>query len=185
VVALQGGKKVLISVNQRLKSNLSFYLMSYFRSYYLQNKERILANNIRYYYEHKEQRKVYHSQNYQEHKPSLLEYQKKYNKEHKKEYNTYQLSYYYNKIKNDPEKVKKRKEYQKSYRRKIAEPSVHERQIKRTELLMTKMLRELLKKVPRYENLTPDPEPILKPEPVITPFAGVKINSRGYFVLEW
>ena len=159
--------------------------MSSYRSYYLKNKERILANNIRYYYEHKEEKKEYHSQNYQEQRSTRLEYQKQYNKEHQKEYNTYQLNYYHNKIKNDPEHVKRRLAYHKSYRKKKNEFRTHERQIKRTELLMTKMLRELLKKVPRYENLTPDPEPILKPEPDIIPFAGVKINSRGYFVLEW
>jgi hypothetical protein len=174
------------SVENRGSDNiLKQNIISYFKSYYLKHRERILAYNKLYYQENKKQRKVYHSQNYQEHRPSLLEYQKQYNKEHKKEYNAYQLNYYHNKIKNDPELVKKRKEYQKSYHKKRAEPSVHERQIKRTELLMTKMLRELLKKVPRYENLTPDPEPVLKPEPVITPFAGVKINSRGYFILEW
>lgn len=120
---------------------------------------------------------------YQQNREERLEYQKNYVKKNKKKYKAYQKEYY-NVIKEIPGF----KEYTKLYRDKryqrIKTEKDIQRCIKRTKQLMTKMLKELLKKVPLYEEvLQQEQEP--KEELYTTPFAGIKLNNKGYFILEW
>jgi len=158
-------------------------------SYYETNKEAIKQYQKLYYQKNKNKAKHYNKEyfvkSYQLKREQLLEYQKNYQKENKEKYNAYQTQYYHTKRKSDPEYHSKRLAYQRKYQERKNKPLVEQRQIKRTKKFMTKVLSELLKTVPLYECVTPDQEPILVAEPVITPFAGVRIDKRGYFVLDW
>jgi len=134
-------------------------------------------------------RKEYFKKKYQEQRKERLEYQNQYNNENKsKEKNkdrivAYQRNYYLRR-KNDIEYRERNKRNNiRQYKRKTEEQR-NEKCIKRTKKLMTKMLRELLRRVALYEGpepVDPEPEQILEP----TPFAGIKLSSRGYFLLEW
>lgn len=155
-------------------------------SYYEINKEKI-RNYQKLYYEKnkdklKETKKEYLAQAYQENRKQLLEYQKNYQKKNKEKYNTYQRNYYYVR-KEKPDYEEKSKIYKTRYYTKVNSTKREQKCIKRTKKLMTKLFRELLKKVPLYL----EPEPEVEEEPVFesTPFAGVKLSSKGFFILDW
>ena len=120
---------------------------------------------------------------YYEKREQLLKYQKNYQKENKERYNAYQTQYYHTKRKSDPEYHTKRLAYQRKYQEKKNKPLVEQRQIKRTKKFMTKVLSELLKKISPYEEEEEEEEEKVTFEP--TPFAGIKLSSKGFYILEW
>jgi len=156
-------------------------------SYYEINKEKIRTYQKLYYQKNKEKIRELNSEKvstYLEDRDRRLQYQKEYNKNNKLHYNTYQRNYYHVR-KAKPDFKEQSKMYRTKYYNKIKVLKDEARCIKRTKKLMTKLFRELLKKVPLYECETPDPEPVSEAEPIIIPFAGVRIDKRGYFVLDW
>jgi hypothetical protein len=154
--------------------------LSTYQTYYRANRELIAEKNKVYYQLHRTEL----LEKYEEHRKKLLKYQKKYAKKNKSKIQEYQKKYYQQRKTKSEYKLKVA-QANKKYLSKVKKVKSAERCIERTKRLMTKMCRELLKKVPLYENLSPEPEAEVKAKPEIIPFAGIKINSRGYFVLDW
>jgi hypothetical protein len=154
--------------------------LSRWQAYYRANKELVAEKNRVYYQLHRDEL----LEKYEEHRKELLKYQKKYAKKNRAKIQNYQQQYYQRRKANPTYKMQVKIATQK-YISKVKKVKSEQRCIERTKRLMTKMCRELLKKVPLYENLSPEPEAEVMAEPEIIPFAGIKINSRGYFVLDW
>jgi hypothetical protein len=123
---------------------------------------------------------------YEKNREKRLEYQKNYIERNKQNYNLYQATYYHVR-KEQPDFEEKRKGYRirwynKEKEKKLEKKSIKE-SIKRTKQLKKKMLKELLKKICLYS----EPEPVVEVEPRLesTPFAGIKLNTKGHFILDW
>ena len=130
---------------------------------------------------------------YQQNKEKRLEYQKNYNERNKEKYNLYQASYYHVR-KEQPDFEEKNKGYRirwynkvKEKKRELKKKKLEEKcikdTIKRTKHLKKKMLKELLKKICLYL----EPESDIEVEPTLNtaPFAGIKLNNKGHFILDW
>lgn len=125
-------------------------------------------------------------QYYKEHRNESLEYQKSYNKENKIYYDEYQADYF-QKRKHDPEFMKRRKE---NYDRFMEKKRAISKE-KRTEKLLMRehkklirlkyyVLKELLEKT-KYIY----PIDIVQPKPEPPPFSGIRVNAKGFFVLDF
>lgn len=130
---------------------------------------------------------------YEKNREKRLEYQKNYIERNKQNYNLYQASYYHVR-KEQPDFEEKNKGYRirwynkvKEKKREIKKKKLEEKcikdTIKRTKHLKKKMLKELLKKICLYL----EPESDIEVEPTLNtaPFAGIKLNSKGHFILDW
>jgi hypothetical protein len=132
---------------------------------------------------------------YQLHREERLAYQKQYHQQNKSYYNSYQVEYYHAR-RNDPEFLRMRKLYQDRFYAKKCNQKLeqrlqkrHEKEIKKQEKQCKKQLqsvfKELLKKT-EYKLAIQDCLLVQsKKEPVIVPFSGIRVNTQGYFVLDF
>lgn len=153
-----------------------------YQIYYHANKEMIKEKN-RVYYQLNRDRLL---EKYQDTRETRLAQQKKYAKKNKKKIANYNAQYYQLKKTDEAYKERARRNARKNY---VPVPRIPKIQsvdlcIKRTKRLMAKMCRELLRKVPLFIDVVV-PAPTPTPEPPSVPFAGIRTDSRGYFVLDW
>ena len=155
-----------------------------YQIYYAANKEMIKEKN-RVYYQFNRDRLL---EKYQDTRDTRLAQQKKYAQKNKQKIADYNAQYY--QLKKSDEAYKERaRRNARAYSKKKKVPRIPKIKsvdlcIKRTKRLMAKMCRELLRKVPLFVDVVvskPKPEPI----PPCIPFAGIRTDSRGYFVLDW